>query len=229
MMIQNNFYKILLLKGTFLCLCSQTNAASNTHFWNTQQKTTPTTSRYQEVSFDDYVTEQNSQVLRQKAKPVARSKPREVNFVYGVSNSTFNLLNENVQGSFSNIGLHYHQELQPNIGYGAGYKLFLPKNLKSIEFSIHQFQGTFYVNTPLQNNLNIRLDGGLAPRFVSAKSDENGKTDQLITHGIASAGLLYASNESVVFGFIPEMRLPILSEKVEKTSYDFNFVIGAQF
>lgn len=227
-MTQRNLYKILFFSAAVLCTHAKSHAASNSAFWNTQQKVTPAPSRYEEVSFDDYIAEQNSHVLRQKEKPVLTHKPHEVNFVYGMSNSTFQLLGENVQGSFSNIGLHYHRELQPNIGYGAGYKLFLPKNLKSIDFSIHQFQGTFYVNTPLQQNLNIRLEGGLAPRFVSAHGP-NGKTDQLIVHGLASAGLLYASNESVVFGFIPEVRLPILSEKVEKTSYDFNVVIGAQF
>ena len=203
-------------------------AANSSHFWNTQQKAAPTTSSYQEVSFDDYIAEQNAQVIRQTAKPPQSAKTRDMSFMYGFSNSTFDILNENVQGTFSSIGLNYHQELQPNVGYGAGYKLFLPKSIKSIEFSIHQFQGTFYVNNPLQDHLNLRLEGGLAPRLVSAKRDGS-KSDQMITHGIASIGLLYASNENVMFGMSPEIRLPILSEKVEKTSYDLNFMIGAQF
>lgn len=217
-------YTMLLI----FTLSTKAYSASQSHFWNTQQKATPPSASYQEVSFDDYIAEQNAQVIRHQAKPKTTTKTRDMSFLYGFSNSTFDIFNESLQGTFSAIGVHYHQELQPNVGYGAGYKLFLPKSIKSVEFSIHQFQGTFYVNNPLQDHLNIRLEGGLAPRLLSAKRDGS-KSDQMITHGIASVGLLYASNENVMFGMSPEIRLPILSDKVEKTSYDLNFMIGAQF
>lgn len=206
---------------------SLAQAATGNHFWNTQQKSSPASS-YQEVGFDEYISEQNTQIARKKNTPPLVHKSREINFLYGLSNSSFDILGENIQSTFSMIGLHYHDELQPNMGYGLGYKLFLPKTVKSVEFSIHQIQGTFYVNSPLQQNLLLRLEGGLAPRFVSARN-ESSKTDQLITHGLASGGILYASNENLVLGFVPEIRVPIFSEKVEKISYDFNFIIGAQF
>ena len=202
--------------------------ASNTHFWNTQKKVSAPSANYQEVSFDEFVAEKNSQVIRTKPKTIVSPKTREMKFQYGFSNSTLNMVGENIQSTFNSIGLSYHQELQPNVGYGAGYKLFLPKTVKGIEFSIHQFQGTFFVNNPLQPKLNLRLEGGIAPRLVGARNNDS-KSDQMIFHGLASASLLYASNENVVFGLSPEIRLPILSEKVERTSYDLNLVVGAQF